>query len=97
MENREYLTQLYLIYGELLTDNEKKYFEDYYFEDYSILEIAENYKVSKSNVSKVLNVVSDKLNYYENKLNINNNHKKIKELIYLTNDTDLIEKIEELL
>ncbi len=97
MEDREYLTLLYLIYGALLTNNERSYFEYYYFEDYSLAEIASNHSVSKANVSKVINLTCKKLINYENKLNIYKNHKKIKELVNLTNDKTLIEKIDELL
>ncbi len=97
MNEREKLVELYLIYGNLLTNNERTYFEYYYYEDYSLTEIAENHNVTKANVSKVLNVVSDKLNDYEEKLKINENHKKIKDIISGLNNKDLQEKIDELL
>lgn len=97
MNKREKLVELYLIYGNLLTNNERSYFEYYYYEDYSITEIAENHNVSKANVSKVINIVNDKLLEYEEKLKINDKNKKIKELIKKTNDKNLLEKIDELL
>lgn len=97
MNKREKLVELYLIYGNLLTNNERSYFEYYYYEDYSLTEIAENHNVSKANVSKVINVVNDKLFEYEEKLKINDKNKKIKEIIKKTNDKNLLEKIDELL
>ena len=41
MIEREYIVNLYLIYKELLNEKEKNYFEYYYFEDYSLAEIAD--------------------------------------------------------
>ena len=40
MENNIYISSLYDIYGELLTEIQKKYFEDYYFNNYSLSEIS---------------------------------------------------------
>jgi uncharacterized protein len=97
MENREKLVELYLIYKNLLTNNEITYFEYYYYEDYSLTEISEVMKVSKANVSKVLNVICNKLYDYENKLNISTNHRKIKDIIIKLNNKELLEKIDELL
>ena len=97
MNKREKLVELYLIYGNLLTNNERSYFEYYYYEDYSLTEIAENHNVSKANVSKVINIVNDKLLEYEEKLKINDKNKKIKEIIKKTNDKNLLEKIDEIL
>ena len=97
MNKREKLVELYLIYGNLLTNNERSYFEYYYYEDYSLTEIAENHNVSKANVSKVINIVNEKLFEYEEKLKINERNKKIKEIIKKTNDKNLLEKIDELL
>ena len=42
MEDRIYLTMLYDIYGDLLTEKERKYFEAYYFDNLSLGEISEN-------------------------------------------------------
>ena len=48
MIEREYIVNLYLIYKELLNEKERNYFEYYYFEDYSLGEIADLYEVSRS-------------------------------------------------
>lgn len=97
MNEREKLVELYLIYGNLLTNNERTYFEYYYYEDYSLSEIALNHDVSKANVSKVLNTVSNKLYDYEEKLKINENHKRIRKILEEYNNKELLEKIDELL
>ena len=48
MENREYLNSLFDIYAYLLTKTEQETFEDYYMEDLSLQEIADNKNISKS-------------------------------------------------
>ena len=42
MDKEIYLSGLYDYYGELLSDDNRKYFEDYYFDNLSLSEIAEN-------------------------------------------------------
>ena len=94
MKEREYILTLYEIYKNLLNDREREYFENYYFEDYSLQEIADNFKVSKSYVGKFLKGIEDKLNNYEENLRINSKNNKIREII---KNSDLKDKIEELL
>lgn len=96
MKEREYILGLYELYKKLLTDRERTYFEDYYFEDLSLQEIADNNGVSKSYVGKLINIIINKLNKYEDSLNINYKNNKIKELIKNL-DKNLVSKIEELL
>jgi len=67
MEEIIYLTEIYDLYNNMLTDKQKKVFEDYYFENLTLEEIAENLGVSKNAVSKsIKNVKSLLLNYEEN-------------------------------
>jgi len=94
MKEREYILTLYEIYKSLLNDREREYFENYYFEDYSLQEIADNFKVSKSYVGKFLNGIEEKLNNYEESLNLNSRNNKIRDLV---KNSDLKDKIEELL
>ena len=61
MKEREYILSLYEIYKELLSDRERDYFENYYYEDYNLQEIADNYEVSKSYVGKFINEIESKL------------------------------------
>lgn len=70
MENREYLNKLFDIYKDLLTNVEQDTFINYYMEDLSLSEIAENRGISKSSVGKTLNGVEEKLKNYEEKLKI---------------------------
>ncbi len=97
MIEREYIVNLYIIYKELLNEKERNYFEYYYFEDYSLGEIADLYEVSRSYASKYLNQITSKLTNFENILKINGKNKKIKELISNVKDEEIRSKIEELL
>ena len=87
-DSREYIIELYDIYGSLLTQKQKQYFEDYYFMDLSLSEIAENYSISRNGVYDQLKRVEQSLYDYENKLNI---YKRLNRIASL----DINEKIKE--
>jgi predicted DNA-binding protein YlxM (UPF0122 family) len=97
MKEREYILSLYEVYKELLSDREKDYFENYYYEDYNLQEIADNYNVSKSYVGKYINEIEDKLKGYEKALKIAYKYSRIRELIDAQEDEVLKLKIEEIL
>jgi predicted DNA-binding protein YlxM (UPF0122 family) len=88
--------ELFDYYGELFTDKQKEYFMDYYFNNYSLTEIADNNNVSRNAIHKNIKDIVKKLDYYEEKLNLCSNKNKIKELIKDL-DSDLKDKIEELI
>ncbi len=97
MEEFVYYNGLYDLYSELLTDNEKSTFEDYYQEDFSLSEIAENRDISRSAVQKTIKNVLEKLDNYESKLHLFENNNKLSDLLE-SNDIDFIKKgIEEVL
>jgi len=93
MENKLYLTELYDYYKELLTDKEKDYFEEYYFNDLTQEEIAENNSVSKNAISKSLIEVKDKLESFESKLHLYNNKESIKNILNNEEYSKIIEYI----
>ena len=72
---------LFDYYGELLTDRQQEIFKDYYFDNLTMQEIADNNDISKNAVHKTLNAINNKLRYYEEKLELYKKSKKIKELI----------------
>lgn len=93
MKDFVYYNALFDIYGELLTENEKNSFKDYYQEDMSLSEIADDKNISRSAVSKTINVVIDKLNYYEDKLHIYKNNTLLREALNKDNLKEVVEKI----
>ena len=91
-----YYVELFDYYGELFTDKQKEYFIDYYFNNLTLQEIADNNKVSKNAVHKNIKEIKEKLDYYEKKLNLHSNCKKIEKIIQNL-DSDIKEKIKELI
>ena len=87
---------LFDYYGELFTDKQKEYFTDYYFNNLTLQEIADNNNVSRNAVHKNIKDILAKLDYYEEKLKLYSNKKKIKELIK-DMDKNIKDKIEELI
>lgn len=81
MDTQIYLSSLYDYYKNLLTDKQQAYFEDYYFDNLTMEEIAENMMVSKNAVSKSLIEVKEKLEYYERSLHLLENKKRIAEIL----------------
>ena len=77
MEERERLINLYEYYKKLLTNKQREYFEDYYFENLTMDEISENDSVSKNAVSKQIITIKEKLEYYENNLKLYSNRVNI--------------------
>lgn len=96
MDERIYLIDLYDIYGELLDEKKRIYFESYYFDNLSLGEIGENLGVSRNAVHKQLKVVEEKLNFYELKLNLYKKNKIINEVVVSINDDKLKEKLEKI-
>ena len=89
-------TYLFDYYGELFTEKQKEYFKDYYFNNLTLQEIADNNKVSRNAVHKNIKEILNKLDYYEEKLKLYNNKIKIEKLIKNL-DNDIKEKIKELI
>ena len=96
MDERIYLIDLYDIYGELLDDKKKEYFESYYFDNLSLGEISENLGISRNAVHKQLKVVEDKLRFYEEKLELYDKRKELEVIISKIDDNSLKEKLENL-
>lgn len=92
MEERNYLISLYDYYGLLLTLKQQEYFEDYYFENLTMDEIAENDKISKNAVSKQIKIIKEKLYSYEDTLKCFYKRNKILSII---KDKDLLDKIDK--
>ena len=97
MKDFLYYNELFDLYGELLTDNERDNFLEYYQEDLSLSEIAENKNVSRSAVSKTINTVIDKLNNYENKLHMYQKKIKLMEITKIDDLNKIKEEINKML
>lgn len=87
------LTILYDYYGELFTEKQKEYFNDYYLNNLSLSEISDNLNVSRNAVHKQLKAIEEKLYYYEDKLHLYERDCKLKELVTKISNSDLKEQI----
>lgn len=97
MDEYFYYNELYDIYCNLLTDKQRKYFEDYYFSNLSFSEMAEDYDVSRNAAFKQVHIVMEKLDEYESKLEL---YKKRNELLKISSeieDEKIKEKLENLI
>ena len=90
------LTILYDYYGELLTKKQQVYFEDYYFNNLSLQEIAENYSISRNAVYNSLKEIEKRLIHLESVLKLYEKSKLIEALI-IDLDDDKQNKIKELI
>lgn len=97
MEQRDYLVILYDYYGELLNEDNKKYFEDYYFDNLSLGEIASNNDVSRNAVHKHIKNTEAKLMFYEEKLGLCKKDKKLQEVIDKIKDEKIKKEIKNIL
>lgn len=97
MQERDYLIILYDYYGDLLNEDNKRYFEDYYFDNLSLSEIAENSNISRNAVHKHIKSTEKKLKFFEEKLKLYEKDIKAKELINKISDESLKKQIEDIL
>ena len=93
MENYIYYNNLYDCYQKLLTEKQRIYFEEYYFNNLSLGEISENLNISRNAVHKSLQSVEEKLQFYEEKLKL---YKKSK-IIYDIIDKESSQEIKRIL
>lgn len=96
MEEFIYYNELYDLYGKLLTDKQQEYFENYYFNNLSLSEMAENYGISRNAIHKQLKIVIDKLNDYEDKLGLNKKLKALDLIVKEIKDEKISKSIEEI-
>lgn len=68
LEKREHYVLLFDFYAPVLTDKQRAYFEEYYFHDLSLAEIAVNHQVSRSAVYDTIIKTQALLSHYEEKL-----------------------------
>lgn len=93
MEKEAYLTILYDYYGELLTEEQRTYFEEYYFNNLSLGEVSDNLKISRNGIHKQLKKIESILLEYESKLKLYEKAKALDKIINTVEDSKLKEKL----
>ena len=86
MDEVVYYNSLYDLYGSLLTEKQREYFEDYYFHNLSFSEMAEDYDVSRNAAFKQVHIVMQKLDEYEEKLKLFEKKKQLLEISHKISD-----------
>lgn len=97
MEEVLYYNELYDLYGTFLTEKQRLYFEDYYFQNLSLSEMAENYDVSRNAIFKQLKITKEKLEQFEESLNLYKKKEKLNEIMKTIQDENLKEQLENIL
>ena|SRR5690554_811213 len=102
LDKREYYTFLFDFYGSLLTEKQRKYFTDYYFNDLSLAEIANYYGISRNAVYDQLKKTYKNLESMEDKLKLYYKYRK-RNILYKQyqnikncNIDEFIKKLKEL-
>lgn len=80
MDEFEYINELLPFYIELLTDKQQQVLKLYYYENYSLAEIAQNLEISRNGVYDSLKKSISTIKKYEEKLQLLANYKKRLEL-----------------
>lgn len=102
LEKKAYFNELFAYYQPLLTEKQQEIFEDYYANDFSLGEIAENNNISRNAVFDTIKKVEKLLENYEKKLQlVKKDHLLNQYLDELTLETTnkgllIIQKIKEM-
>ena len=72
---------LFDFYGSLLTEHQKEVLDDYFNDDLSMSELADEYEVSKSAISDLIKRCLNQLEEYESKLHLIKQARSLDELI----------------
>lgn len=97
MDDYEQIIILYDYYGELFNDKQRQCFEEYYFNNFSLAEIAINEDKSRNAIHKIIKGVVNKLYEYENILGMYKKDVELKKIIDKTSDEEIKKELEGLL
>ena len=97
MERMIYLNNLYDYYKDLFTKKQQGYFEDYYCNNLSLSEIAENNNVSRNAIFNQIKIVENRLEELEEQLGLYKKKNKIINILKDNVSDEILLKIEELL
>ncbi len=91
MEDVVHFTTLYDIYKNVLTARQREIFESYFFENFTLDEIAQFDGVSKSSVAKTMKQVKEALEEFERKLHFKEYRDKLEN--EFKNEEDILNRI----
>ena len=97
MEKKVLLSEVYVYYRDLFTDKQQEYFDDYYLNDLSLGEIADNYGVSRNAIFNQIKIVEERLDFYEKVIGLKRKREEVLKLLKDKVDQTTYEKIEDIL
>lgn len=97
MEELVYYTMLYDIYGSLLTEKQKDYFEEYYFKNLSLSELANKYNISRNAIHKQIKETIKRLENYEDNLHLAKKNEMLENIINNISDKEIKRKLQEVI
>ena len=97
MEELVYYTMLYDIYGNLLTDKQKIYFEEYYFNNLSLSELATRHNISRNAIHKQLKETIKRLENYEENLKLAKKNEMLENIVKSISDEEIKRKLQEVI
>lgn len=97
LQKREYYIFLFDFYENILTEKQRLYFREYYFNDLSLSEIGTNYNISRSAVFDQINKVHQLLDKYEENLKLYSKYMKRLEILneYSNVDNEIVKELVE--
>ena len=97
MEELVYYTMLYDIYGNLLTEKQRAYFEEYYFNNLSLSELASIYNIRRNAIHRQLKETIKRLENYESILKLAKKNKILEDIINNISDEELKRKLQQVI
>jgi len=97
LEKSIYIMSLFDIYQGLLTEKQRMYMREYYYDDLSLQEIAENHSVSRNAVHDQIKKTIQKLETYETVLELYSKKQKQDEIYQQLSESNLSSEIRHLI
>ena len=97
MEEKIKISMLLSLYGNLLTETQKKYMDLYYNQDWSLSEIGESENITRQAVRTILVKSKNKLYEYEEKIGFLKRQEKINKLLIKLEKQNIPEETKKIL
>ena len=97
MEEKIKISILLSLYGNLLTETQKKYMDLYYNQDWSLSEIGESENITRQAVRTILVKSKNKLYEYEEKMGFLKKQEKINKLLIKLEEQNITEETKKII
>ena len=97
MEEKIKISILLSLYGNLLTETQKKYMDLYYNQDWSLSEIGESENITRQAVRTILVKSKNKLYEYEEKIGFLKRQEKINKLLIKIEEQNITEETKKII